>query len=227
MRVVFIGLVVVLAASCASSSQATGPSATAGGKCGLASLYAQRHIDAAMVPVEGNVTENAWGEAVVDESLNDVLKRLEAALGCRFVPVADVVKSGAYKDVPEVAEASKWSAVQGMRPIQTDGSADAALAKLAGDVGVDAVVVARAAFALQMSSEDLGSNRQFGAADFVAIAVGRDGKRLLDSAQIVESPTYSFTLGDVPTELQASSLEKEAKRLSKIALSKGIDGLKK
>jgi hypothetical protein len=227
MRIVFIPLVVVLAASCASSSQATGGSRTAGGKCGLASLYVQRHIDAAMVPVQGNVEENGWGEDVVGESLGDATKRLETAMGCRFVPVGEIVGKGAYRDVPELSDASKWSTVQGMKPIRTDGSAASALAKLADDAGVDAVVVVRAAFALQMSAEDMGSNRQFGAADFVAIAVAPDGKRVLDSAQIVESPTYSFTLGDVPTELQASALEKEAKRLSKIALSKGIDGLKK
>lgn len=220
------GLVVLLALAPACASSPGGGRAGGGGRCALASLYAQRHIDAAMVPVQGGSELNDWADDVVAESLADAQKRLGAALQCSFVPVSEVVGAGTYASIPQESDPSKWTAVQGMRPIRLDGSADPLLARLGRDVGADVVVVVRAAFALQMSADDdLGSNRQFGAADFGAIAVGSDGKRVLDSSQIVESPTYSFSLGEVPPELQASALQKEARRLSKIALAKGVDGL--
>ncbi len=139
----------------------------------LASFYGPRHLAGA----DAKLATNTRGETVLEAAYAEVLSRLTEAVGPGLLTPDRVVDSPGYAALAHEDFPHHYVAAAGARPLPTTPRNDAALGALARSIGVDLVLVIRADWTLR---SDLGSPGPYGHVAMTMVAVGADGRRLLE-----------------------------------------------
>jgi hypothetical protein len=187
----------------------------------LVAFYGPRHIGAGGVGIVGAFqSSNKWGEKLAKGLIDDVHGRLSHAMGSDLIPIGRVVGSPGYNKLPLTDSfPDNQTVCRGLRPLSVAAEHDGGLARLARELGVDAVIAIRNIWSVQ----DRENETQFGHDIIEILVVDADGTRLWYDKNYVEAGPPELTLKQLGREVVGAVSEKSAIAMTRDAVLVGLD----
>lgn len=213
-----------LTAGCAAFRPVMNPAVYQTKKLALAAYYGPVKVESTgggLVSAIQSQT-NKYGTRVAESTIDEVFARLQGELHVELMPMTAAPQSADYAGIPTATYPEGYIAPRGMKAVSTDQQNDPALAKLAKSLGVDAVIVVKGNWQVQMRDEGgpIGYNR------LEVLIVGADGTRLLDATGFRAYTAEGASDTSVGSSFAAAAgamTEESAVKMSRAALRASLD----
>jgi hypothetical protein len=182
----------------------------------LVAFYGQETIPTPVGTV-GSFSQNRWGWKVAEKLIAEVRERLEKTLGHELVGVDGLAASATYAGLPLATFGSHKASPAPLRAISNDAKNDAALGRLATELGADAVILIANTWLM------LDDGRQYAQNGMELVIVGADGKRLWDEKVILESARAELTGKQLGAEMLGVAWEETAVSLTREAVLRCLE----
>jgi hypothetical protein len=167
---------------------------------------------------------NQFGVSVAEKTIDEVYSRLQDVLKVELLPLQSAPEHAGYAAAPLIRfNPGFYFAPRGMKPLSVDARDDGALGKLAGALGVDAVIVLKNTWSIDLegaSHQPVGTNR------LEVLIVAADGTRLYDATGMRGYAARGSADTSFATQLaagQGAMTEELALKLSRAALRASLD----
>lgn len=152
----------------------------------LVSFAGERTISSRYLGTVGlvRISGNNWGAQVTADLLDETHRRLGEILGGELLPLERVSAAPGYASVPRMPGEDAFVSPRRLRALDLSEKNDAALGRLAAELGVDAVVGVVHEYTVIAKRE---TAQQYAQNEFRLVIVGADGRRLWDQREAPES----------------------------------------
>lgn len=210
----FVAVVAVVAVGCATTTRVD-PGLYEARSLAVASLYARKDIWFENVTVAPVFSDNELGDEALEMELGEIEGRLGEIFGVDVVPAGKALESRAYDALPEVVPSRDWTHLNDMIPVDIDlPEAVPALAALARDLGVDAVVVVRHEWSVGRDRFDVAETVT--AFDRCALlVVSADGQKLWHDTVVARVPVHQTFAGAYSVGMNGATWADEARQLAR------------